>query len=332
MLLKLILGVILSMALIVGLGSTYAQSEEIPSWVKNAAGWWANGDINDDEFFKIIEFLIEREIITVSNQADDSGLVDQLKNEIVELKGTAAADIRKAYDDGYRGGFNDKQTKTPNSAPTPSHEITTDWNGYDANKDGKVNKADTCYNLQVLYLRNLELLILGYEYKDDQVIRASDYKIYLNTVRNMEDHNCEVTRDYDNDWMNRFSSLAQRIGEIPELAKLFSVYTAPTPNHETATKKTGIDFNKDGKIDGADTCYHLQRLYLSDLELVILGYEYNDNDEIKASDYKIYLETLHRLADNNCEIIRHGDAEWIRLFNLIVERASAIPELRELLG
>ncbi|MDH3278770.1 MAG: hypothetical protein OEL84_04360 [Nitrosopumilus sp.] len=36
---------------------------EIPSWVKNYAGWWANGDIDDTNFLKGIEFLVEQRVI-----------------------------------------------------------------------------------------------------------------------------------------------------------------------------------------------------------------------------------------------------------------------------
>ena len=37
--------------------------EEIPTWVKNNAGWWANGQINDDSFISGIQFLIKNGII-----------------------------------------------------------------------------------------------------------------------------------------------------------------------------------------------------------------------------------------------------------------------------
>jgi len=39
---------------------------EIPAWIKNNAGWWADGTISDGEFLSGIEFLIKDGIITVS--------------------------------------------------------------------------------------------------------------------------------------------------------------------------------------------------------------------------------------------------------------------------
>ena len=37
--------------------------EEIPLWVKNTAGWWADGKIEDSEFLAGIQFLIKNKII-----------------------------------------------------------------------------------------------------------------------------------------------------------------------------------------------------------------------------------------------------------------------------
>ena len=37
----------------------------IPTWVKNTAGWWADGQIDDAAFLQTIEFLINEELITV---------------------------------------------------------------------------------------------------------------------------------------------------------------------------------------------------------------------------------------------------------------------------
>lgn len=39
--------------------------ENIPNWVKNNAGWWADNEISDDEFLDALEFLIKNEILIV---------------------------------------------------------------------------------------------------------------------------------------------------------------------------------------------------------------------------------------------------------------------------
>ena len=42
-------------------------SNEIPSWIKNNAGWWADGSIDDDSFIGGIQFLIEEGIMSISS-------------------------------------------------------------------------------------------------------------------------------------------------------------------------------------------------------------------------------------------------------------------------
>ena len=42
-----------------------SDSNEIPSWIKNNAGWWADGSIDDDSFVQGIQFLVEQGIIQV---------------------------------------------------------------------------------------------------------------------------------------------------------------------------------------------------------------------------------------------------------------------------
>ena len=45
-----------------------AQSDAVPSWVKNTAGWWADDQISETEFVNSIEYLIDSGIIQVSSQ------------------------------------------------------------------------------------------------------------------------------------------------------------------------------------------------------------------------------------------------------------------------
>ena len=41
-------------------------SQEIPSWVKKTAGWWASGQVGDQDFVKGLEWLISNNIIMLS--------------------------------------------------------------------------------------------------------------------------------------------------------------------------------------------------------------------------------------------------------------------------
>ncbi len=39
------------------------EDAQIPDWIKNVAGWWANGEISENEFLAGIEYLINNNII-----------------------------------------------------------------------------------------------------------------------------------------------------------------------------------------------------------------------------------------------------------------------------
>jgi len=63
------------------MSSAYA---EVPGWVKNNAGWWADGTITESEFISAVEFLITDGIIvvpptTISSETSN-GVPDWVKN------------------------------------------------------------------------------------------------------------------------------------------------------------------------------------------------------------------------------------------------------------
>ena len=61
-----------------GLMIPNAFGESVPDWVKNTAGWWATDAISETEFLNAIEFLVNEEIIQVSDTIsgkDGSGYV-----------------------------------------------------------------------------------------------------------------------------------------------------------------------------------------------------------------------------------------------------------------
>jgi len=51
--------------------TAYAQSS-IPSSIKNSAGWWAEGTIDDSSFIQGIQFLIKEDILTIPTTTQDS--------------------------------------------------------------------------------------------------------------------------------------------------------------------------------------------------------------------------------------------------------------------
>ena len=47
--------------------SESSDSQGIPDWIKNNAGWWADGQIDDNTFVQGIQFLIKAGIIVVND-------------------------------------------------------------------------------------------------------------------------------------------------------------------------------------------------------------------------------------------------------------------------
>ena len=45
--------------------SVESTSDEIPSWVKNNAGWWSEGLLDDSDFVAGIQYLISNGILVV---------------------------------------------------------------------------------------------------------------------------------------------------------------------------------------------------------------------------------------------------------------------------
>src|SRR3970282_2584702 len=58
-----ILGIILGITILPIAAS--AQTDGIPNWIKNSAGWWSEGLISDSEFMDAIEYLIEKGTIQI---------------------------------------------------------------------------------------------------------------------------------------------------------------------------------------------------------------------------------------------------------------------------
>ena len=55
--------------LIVGSITPFVNAEGVPAWVKNNAGWWADGTISESEFIQGIQFLIKDGIIVITPTA-----------------------------------------------------------------------------------------------------------------------------------------------------------------------------------------------------------------------------------------------------------------------
>lgn len=80
--------IVLSFVLGVTIGSSHVgaqQSSSIPSWVKNTALWWGQGQIGDGDFIKAIQWMIDNGLIHISSQAqqNQAGTVTSAQNSTI---------------------------------------------------------------------------------------------------------------------------------------------------------------------------------------------------------------------------------------------------------
>jgi len=45
--------------------SGQSTNQDIPPWIKNNAGWWADGLLSDQEFSNALKFLVTSDIIQI---------------------------------------------------------------------------------------------------------------------------------------------------------------------------------------------------------------------------------------------------------------------------
>ena len=63
----------ISKVLIVEEESDSIFPQVIPKWIKNNAGWWRDGQINDTTFVQGIQYLINKDVIQVTANIESSG-------------------------------------------------------------------------------------------------------------------------------------------------------------------------------------------------------------------------------------------------------------------
>ena len=62
--------------------SVFAQDFEIPSWIKNNAGWWADGQIDDNTFVSGLQWLISNDVMTIPPTEQGTGSGDVIPSWI----------------------------------------------------------------------------------------------------------------------------------------------------------------------------------------------------------------------------------------------------------
>lgn len=63
---------------------SHAENQPIPNWIKNTALWYGQGNIDDSEFFNLIQFLLDNKIIEISDNQDNSNNNNKFENIIID--------------------------------------------------------------------------------------------------------------------------------------------------------------------------------------------------------------------------------------------------------
>jgi len=71
----------ISVIILVSASANFANAENVPSWIKNNALWYGQGEITETEFLNSIKFLIENNIIIL--ETDDKPIQDQISEIII---------------------------------------------------------------------------------------------------------------------------------------------------------------------------------------------------------------------------------------------------------
>ena len=186
--------------------------ETIPYWVKNNAGWWANGEIPDIDFLSGIHFMIKNGIIIIEIQEKNEPTeeeqfvinrnlweferyLDRILTAIengtryIEYPNPSGDVIKKFLRDYVKWNF-EQQIETGNSS-FPSPIYTQNGNVYHVNYKIYINSQPNG-----LPLDHVGTLTDSFAYWEDKTLKASDgndVKIKFTTTKSKADANLWVT-------------------------------------------------------------------------------------------------------------------------------------------
>ena len=121
---------LIMLTLIVMLPNAMAQSEYIPSWVKNNAGWWADDQIPDSVFITGIEFLINEKIILLNSNSETISNSEYIPSWIKNNAGWWADDQipDSAFIDGIEFLINGGIIQLETHSESELHNYLLHWN------------------------------------------------------------------------------------------------------------------------------------------------------------------------------------------------------------
>lgn len=152
-----------------------ASAQSMPEWVKNNAGWWADGMISESEFVSAIQYLIKENIITIPptqvSAQQSQGIPDWVKN-------TASWWSQGLISDGeFVNGIQHLISVgiiTIDSGDAPSSEMSESKGAMSGTSDSELNRLQSdlqaCSEIKKAYdrlncERDAEQALTGYDYR-----------------------------------------------------------------------------------------------------------------------------------------------------------------------
>ena len=84
----IIIAIAVVFGIVIGLSLNVSAEEGlIPSWIKNTAGYWVDGQIGDSEFITALQFLVKEGILVIPSEQNEK--IDVVQLSVKELKDQA---------------------------------------------------------------------------------------------------------------------------------------------------------------------------------------------------------------------------------------------------
>ena len=140
---KVLLAGFASVLLLTMTMATSVDAANVPEWVKNNAGWWADGTLTENDFVNGLQYLIKMGIMKVSASAvgDDGASKSQYQaapKEETKSQSSGNADIDAmlaACDDGEKSG---REIRDCEKAIKDEYKLTTYMNNGEKYQLGNV--------------------------------------------------------------------------------------------------------------------------------------------------------------------------------------------------
>ena len=324
---------LIMLTLIVMLPNAMAQSEYIPSWVKNNAGWWADDQIPDSVFITGIEFLINEKIILLNSNSETISNSEYIPSWIKNNAGWWADDQipDSAFIDGIEFLINGGIIQLETHSESELHNYLLHWNEI---VDDAKYAYDGSIELKKIFFKNPDVHlttkfvpqgyfhpIATYDFIDSGIgmYQLTGDELYLNQARNTAS---ELENNFLSDknlilWLDPTSSKfidlptsnQELLFDISNLALLDSNYNTLVKkmadeiieneiNPETNLFYTSIDYS--GSV--SDSNMYISYASAYGLDSLLRAYEVT-SDEIYLTQVKNTIFAYWDERDKNTNLI-----------------------------